>query len=77
MARAVELSGPEVFSVTEANGEWIVWFRFDAYLKTDPISGHFLRLWKEEQEFQRRNAAKRKAQNRKSPVKSKPKNLSF
>jgi hypothetical protein len=74
MARAVELSGPEVFSVTVANDEWIVWFRFDDPRKTDSISTHFLRLWKEEQEFQRRTAATRKAPNRKSPAKRKPKN---
>ena len=74
MARAVELSGPQVFSVTEAGGEWLVWFRFETPGMTDSISGHFLRLWKEQQEFDRRIAVKRKTPNRKSPAKPKPKN---
>lgn len=66
MARAVELAGPEVFSVTVANDEWIVWFRFDPPGGVEMITTHFLRLWKAEQEYERRSAARRKSPRRKS-----------
>ena len=54
MARAVEMSGPKVFSVTVDNGDWIVWFRFSDEKETEKISFHFLRLWQEEEKFQRK-----------------------
>lgn len=76
IARAVERSGGEPFSVTQADGEWSVWFRFDDPRQADAISGHFLRLWKEEQKFQRRQTAPRTVSNRKLAAKRARKNPS-
>ena len=70
MARAVEMAGPEVFSVTVADGVWTVWFRFDQPGMAADISKHFSDLENEDREFERGLARNRKAPGQKRPAKS-------
>jgi hypothetical protein len=73
MARAVDIAGPKVFSVTVSDGEWIVWFRFDDPRQAESIPRHFNRLWKEQQGFDRRVAELLKPKNRFAPGKKQSK----